>query len=599
MPNTPKGITYPSNSSPVAVPADLQELATDVDGLIVPNTGGTYTGSVSFTQSPSVPTPTSSLHVVNKTYADAIDAKFANVGNLLTANQASVETDTTGFDCDGGTISRDGYALHGSASLRFESTGTGAINAGIPAGASTAVPVTAGQTYTYTFAVRPINTQSLNLYVVYRGADGTTWVDESMGPTTVCADSTWTTLTYTHTAPAGAYYAHHWCYAPSSTVGQRFNLDCLGVWRGASGQWAMPGTPILGLTDGLAGIGNLLTANQASGGDALGTAAGFDGWQATVTRSTTQALSGSGSILATMTAAVATAYTLPSTALEATDVGNTITCVVYVRAAVNTPTCYLRLNWFNAGGTKIGTAVSSTVVTSTSWQRLEVSAVAPAGVASVMPEPILTGAANDAVFLDQWGVWRGAGGRWALPGVPVVGQSHIAANGAYTSSGTVAPEGAITAPPLSRYQQVSGAPTASGAMEWIKATGTGNTGWVAGPEADTGWRELTPLSPSNTTVGWLRIRRVGQVVQVSYRITITDTAWKAVSGVLAGFKPRGAYIGGVCPRPGGGGPLDGTQWMMDADVNLSIRADNASIMDGGFSYLAYDAWPTSLPGTAA
>lgn len=86
MPNTPKGLTYPSSSSPVAVPADLQELATDVDGLIVPNTGGTYTGSVSFTQSPSVPTPTSGLHAVNKTYADLINTDVTALETELGTN---------------------------------------------------------------------------------------------------------------------------------------------------------------------------------------------------------------------------------------------------------------------------------------------------------------------------------------------------------------------------------------------------------------------------------------------------------------------------------------------------------------------------------
>jgi len=86
MPNTPKGITYPDDSSPVAVPADIENAAMDVDGLIVPNTGGTYTGSVSFTQSPSVPTPTSGLHAVNKTYADAINTDVTALETELGAN---------------------------------------------------------------------------------------------------------------------------------------------------------------------------------------------------------------------------------------------------------------------------------------------------------------------------------------------------------------------------------------------------------------------------------------------------------------------------------------------------------------------------------
>ena len=160
MPTTPKGITYPSNSSPVAVPADIEQAAEDVDGLIVPNTGGTYTGAVSFTQSPSVPTPTSGLHAVNKTYADAINADvtaletelgtnpsgtfstvaqrldsytdgFNKVGNLLTLNQASggdASGDTTGFALWGGaSFSRStAQAAQGTGSLLITYDGTGA-----------------------------------------------------------------------------------------------------------------------------------------------------------------------------------------------------------------------------------------------------------------------------------------------------------------------------------------------------------------------------------------------------------------------------------------------------------------------------------------
>ena len=168
-------------------------------------------------------------------------------GNLLTENQASVETDTTGLSSTGMTISRETmYSLHGTASLRCESTTTGAIAAGIPAGTSNAAPVTAGATYTYTAAVRPINTQTLRLYIVYRGADGSTYVSEALGSEVSCPDSTWTTLQCTLTAPAGAYYAHFWVYALSATVGQRFNLDCLGVWRGSGGTWQLPGVPVPG-----------------------------------------------------------------------------------------------------------------------------------------------------------------------------------------------------------------------------------------------------------------------------------------------------------------------------------------------------------------
>ena len=42
---------------------------------------------------------------------------------------------------------------------------------------------------------------------------------------------------------------------------------------------------------------------------------------------------------------------------------------------------------------------------------------------------------------------RGAAGTFALPGVPVTGQSEIAVNGAINRSGTGSPEGVSTAAP--------------------------------------------------------------------------------------------------------------------------------------------------------
>jgi hypothetical protein len=349
------------------------------------------------------------------------------IGNLLTANQASVETDTTGLSAVGMTATRaTDYALHGSASLRCEATGTGAINAGIPAGTSSAVPVTAGQTYTYTLSLRPINTQYFRLYVVYRGADGSTYVSESMGPTTVCADSTWTTLTYTHEAPAGAYYAHFWAYTDTSTVGQRFNLDCLGVWRGASGQWAMPGT--------------------------------------------------------------------------------------------------------------------------------------------VIP-----------------------------------GTSHIADNGAFQTSGTAAPEGVITAPPLSRYLQTSGAATATGAMEWVKATGTGNTGWVAGAEADTGNRNLNAESWSNSWASYgstgQRLRRVGGTVQLQLDVSKASASADAIYTLPSGFRPVSPVY--VQCQTGTADDVAAVNIATNGAVTIVRSTANSNVIYGQAVFITADSWPASLPGTAA
>jgi hypothetical protein len=108
----------------------------------------------------------------------------------------------------------------------------------------------------------------------------------------------------------------------------------------------------------------------------------------------------------------------------------------------------------------------------------------------------------------------------SLPGLPVVGQSHIATNGALHLSGTGSPEGVVTAAPGSTWLQTDATTDVKGWIRWVKATGTGNTGWVAGAEADTGWRDVSSLIPAahlalNPAVtGMMTLRRVGAVVTV-------------------------------------------------------------------------------------
>ena len=362
---------------------------------------------------------------------DTVKARFeaieGSTGNLLTENQASVETDTTGLSSSGMTISRETmYSLHGTASLRCESTTTGAIAAGIPAGTSNAAPVTAGATYTYTAAVRPINTQTLRLYIVYRGADGSTYVSEALGSEVSCPDSTWTTLQCTLTAPAGAYYAHFWVYALSATVGQRFNLDCLGL-------------------------------------------------------------------------------------------------------------------------------------------------------------------------------WRGAGGTWQLPGVPVPGQGAIKANGAVElPGGDYSPEGAVTANPGSTFLQTSGAATVTGMLSWRKASGTGNTGWVAGAEADTGWRRVAV-----TGAGWsgnVLLRRNGNTVAIAAdasNLTAPAAGQDTITTIDSGFRPGGDGYTFIQTY----NLASGLNWVALASatgvVNFFATRSAGNGIALSATYATSDAWPTSLPGSAA
>lgn len=281
MPNTPKGLTYPSNSSPVAIPADIQELATDVDGLIVPNTGGTYTGSVSFTQPPSVPTPTSGLHAVNKTYADAINTDvtaletelgtnpsgtfstvkdrldsyttgFATVGNLLTDNQASgtdTLADTTGFAAGSGSpvlASSTAQAASGSRSLSWTTAAIDDEKVAVtpsPYDPVNFTPVTPGTVVTAQLKVKSSAAEPFSLRIYWYS---TSYVDATIGGNVTSSTSKWTTITVTGVAPAGCDRMLIILQRNSGAIGTVHYLDEMTLHKGTGGLWAMPGEPIVG-----------------------------------------------------------------------------------------------------------------------------------------------------------------------------------------------------------------------------------------------------------------------------------------------------------------------------------------------------------------
>ena len=461
MPNTPKGLTYPSSSSPVAVPADLQELATDVDGLIVPNTGGTYTGSVSFTQPPSVPTPTSGLHAVNKTYADLINTDvtaietelgtnpsgtfstvvqrldsytdgFNKVGNLLTANQASVETDTTGFaSSSGATLTRrtDQYRV-GGAALLVEASSSSSHNVYVQ------LPVDEGDIYTFGASVmNGAGARSLRQVCEWYTA-GMAYIGQSEGPTQ-----------------------------------------------------AVPGT--------------------------------WDDWM----------LQG---IVAPANAAVA---------------------------------------------------------------RIKVDST--------------TGDAGDSFWTDRLFFHKGAGGVWALPGTPIPGQSRIAVNNAVDLSGTGTPEGVVTAAPGSTWLQTDSVTDVKGWIKWIKATGTGNTGWIPGPEADTGWRAVTPGIAMFDVVHRLTMRRRGTTVTVVGRLQSTagGMPWGDILSLPAGWRCvdyTAKGIGNLYDTTVGGYQPFVLTSLASTTLLTTLQPRGGSLTVGPNSSIEFEvswtvdnAWPSSLPGSAA
>ena len=168
----------------------------------------------------------------------------ASVGNLLTANQASFETDLTGWNQWTNNINeRDAtVSLSGSASLKVTDNGAGVIlpyqNSGNVTG------IVAGQTYTAvaSFKSAAVSRQA-RIELNFRGSSPATVTSAYVTTTT----SGWTQALVTGVAPAGVTGADVTVRVASTLTSEVHYIDCVGLWKGAGGLWALPGTPIANL----------------------------------------------------------------------------------------------------------------------------------------------------------------------------------------------------------------------------------------------------------------------------------------------------------------------------------------------------------------
>ena len=164
--------------------------------------------------------------------------------------------------------------------------------------------------------------------------------------------------------------------------------------------------------------------------------------------------------------------------------------------------------------------------------------------------------------------------------------------------GTGSPEGVVTAAPGSTWLQTDATTDVKGWIRWIKATGTGNTGWVAGPEADTGMRDVS-ASLLNGWTGSVITRRIGNAV----------TLW--LYGLAAGSDghaltlPSGFMDAYIATMPFGvqkAGADTGVGLAVGAitwDSKVVLPTSGATNLIGEVHLMTADTWPSSLPGSAA
>ena len=156
--------------------------------------------------------------------------------------------------------------------------------------------------------------------------------------------------------------------------------------------------------------------------------------------------------------------------------------------------------------------------------------------------------------------------------------------------GTGSPEGVVTAAVGTYYTDTAGT---LGAWRWQKRTGAGNTGWVC-TSGDTGARNISASISGTYYSGGsqARLSRVNGTVFLTMDVaTIAGYTTTAVLTLPTGFVGIPSYI-----SPGSAG----TTWFGTAGTSISLNFSGANAgLRGTWSWRATDAWPTSLPGTAA
>lgn len=130
--------------------------------------------------------------------------------NLLTLNQASLETDTTGWAVGSNcSISRSTLqASDGSASLALSATGAGAFMWATTPTLTNAIPVAANESYTFQAAFRAA-TVARNVYVQADWLDSSgALISQSQGAQVADTTTGWTTASLVATAPSTAVYVY-------------------------------------------------------------------------------------------------------------------------------------------------------------------------------------------------------------------------------------------------------------------------------------------------------------------------------------------------------------------------------------------------------
>ncbi len=172
----------------------------------------------------------------------------------------------------------------------------------------------------------------------------------------------------------------------------------------------------------------------------------------------------------------------------------------------------------------------------------------------------------------------------------------LGASGPRVMSGTGSPEGVVTAPVGSTWIDTA---ATTGAIKWVKASGTGNTGWVV-EYGDTGIRDIAASIANSWTVSpHLHLRRTGNIVTLYVR-QLDGAAASATTFVTlpTGFRPAYDFLQFPVSLTGsafgGYGAVYSTGEVVVFGTSSACTGGRLEV-----TFATSNAWPSSLPGSAA
>lgn len=163
------------------------------------------------------------------------------------------------------------------------------------------------------------------------------------------------------------------------------------------------------------------------------------------------------------------------------------------------------------------------------------------------------------------------------------------------TKGTGSPEGKVAAPVGSIYTDTT---ATTGAIRWIKSSGSGNTGWKV-EYGDTALRNISSLIAN--AAGGLTLSRVGSTVFLNGKNIIPSSDLTSgnsfISALPLGFRPMERRDFALAATLGSSTSRSAFQF---ATGSIGVWAPSTSDKYSfQLSWQTSDTWPTTLPGTPA